>query len=43
MTAYGDRATLTLKPREGGGAKVRVVIPSKLAPVAHRTPAAAEA
>ena len=31
LTAYGDRASLTLKPREGGGARVRVVVPRKLA------------
>ncbi len=27
MTAYGDRASLTLRPREGGGVTVRIVIP----------------
>ena len=42
MTAYGDRATLTLKPRDGGGARVRVVIPRKTAPVTRPTPAPAE-
>lgn len=42
MTAYGDRATLTLKPREGGGARVRVVIPRKVVPVARQTPATVE-
>jgi sensor histidine kinase YesM len=31
MTAYGDRASLTLKPRDGGGARVRIVIPRRLA------------
>jgi len=34
LTAYGDRASLTLKPREGGGARVRIVLPRKLA-LAH--------
>ena len=42
MTAYGDRATLTLKPREGGGARVRVVIPRKMAPRPRQTPVGAE-
>jgi hypothetical protein len=42
MTAYGDRATLTLKPRDGGGARVRVVIPRKLAPVSRQTPVTVE-
>ncbi len=31
LTAYGDRASLTLKPREGGGARVRIVLPRRLA------------
>ena len=35
LTAYGDRASLTLKPREGGGARVRIVLPRKLAVAAH--------
>lgn len=42
MTAYGDRATLTLKPREGGGARVRVVIPRRMAPRSRQTPATAD-
>lgn len=33
LTAYGDRASLTLKPREGGGARVRIVLPRKTTPV----------
>jgi hypothetical protein len=34
LTAYGDRASLTLKPREEGGMRVRIVMPRKGAPVA---------
>lgn len=33
LTAYGDRASLTLKPRDGGGAMVRIVLPRVVAPV----------
>jgi len=33
LTAYGDRASLTLKPRDGGGARVRIVLPRRLATV----------
>jgi two-component system LytT family sensor kinase len=33
LTAYGDRASLTLKPREGGGVVVRIVLPKKTAPL----------
>jgi hypothetical protein len=33
LTAYGDRASLTLKPREDGGVRVRIVLPRKRAPV----------
>ena len=33
LTAWGDRASLTLRPRPGGGARVRVVLPPQLAPV----------
>ena len=41
LTAYGDRASLTLKPRDGGGARVRIVLPRKLAPAPNaRTEAA---
>jgi len=32
MTAYGDRGSLTLKPRVGGGVRVRIVLPRKVAP-----------
>lgn len=32
MTAYGDRASLTLRPREGGGVRVRIVLPGMVAP-----------
>jgi two-component system, LytTR family, sensor kinase len=36
ITAHGDRASLTLLPRDGGGAVVRIVIPRKtLAPPLH--------
>jgi len=31
MTVHGDRASLTLEPRTGGGAIVRVVMPRKIA------------
>ncbi len=31
LTAYGDRASLTFKPREGGGVRVRIVVPMKVA------------
>lgn len=31
ITAHGDRASLSLLPRQGGGAIVRIVIPRKLA------------
>jgi hypothetical protein len=34
MTAYGDRASLTLRPGDQGGAKVRVVMPRTIAPKA---------
>jgi sensor histidine kinase YesM len=34
MTAYGDRASLTLRPGDQGGAKVRVVMPRTVAPKA---------
>ena len=30
LTAYGDRASLVLKPREGGGMCVRIVLPLRL-------------
>jgi len=33
MTAYGDRASLTLIPRAEGGATVRIVIPRKTSPL----------
>lgn len=29
MTAWGDRASLTIDPRDGGGARVRIVIPRR--------------
>ena len=32
MTAHGDRGSLSLRAREGGGATVRIVIPGKRAP-----------
>ena len=32
MTAYGDRASLTLLPRTGGGATVRIVVPRRTMP-----------
>jgi sensor histidine kinase YesM len=32
LTAYGDRGTLTLKPKDGGGVRVRVVLPRKEVP-----------
>lgn len=41
LTAYGDRASLTLKPREGGGARVRIVLPRKLAVASTLRPEAA--
>src|SRR6185436_205532 len=31
MTVHGDRASLTLEPRNGGGAIVRVVMPRRTA------------
>jgi two-component system LytT family sensor kinase len=31
LTAYGDLASLTLKPREGGGVVVRISLPAKVA------------
>jgi hypothetical protein len=31
ITAYGDRGSLTLKPRPGGGAVVRIVLPRQVA------------
>jgi hypothetical protein len=43
MTAYGDRASLTLKAREGGGARVRIVLPRKLALIPSREPEVARA
>ena len=36
LTAYGDRASLTLKPREDGGMRVRIVLPRHVAPASHR-------
>ena len=36
-TAYGDRASLTLAPRQGGGAIVRIVVPSSAANAAGST------
>lgn len=33
LTAYGDRASLTLKPRDGGGVVVRIALPRKHASV----------
>ena len=42
MTAYGDRASLTLRPREGGGARVRIVLPSKVAPAPSESRQVAE-
>lgn len=42
LTAYGDRASLTLKPRDGGGARVRVVLPRKVAPLPSLKPEVAE-
>jgi len=41
MTAYGDRASLTLKPREGGGVRVRIVLPRKVAPISNPEPVVA--
>ena len=41
LTAYGDRASLTLKPREGGGARVRVVLPRKMSDAGRPRTAAA--
>jgi LytS/YehU family sensor histidine kinase len=41
LTAYGDRASLTLKPRAGGGARVRIVLPRKLAMTSNPRPEAA--
>jgi two-component system, LytTR family, sensor kinase len=32
LTAYGDRASLTLLPRDGGGVLVRIVVPRRVAP-----------
>ena len=32
LTAYGDRSSLTLKPRDGGGARVRITLPRRQAP-----------
>jgi sensor histidine kinase YesM len=43
LTAYGDRASLTLKPREDGGMRVRIVLPRRLAPVARTRPVVARA
>jgi two-component system, LytTR family, sensor kinase len=43
MTAYGDRASLTLKPREAGGVRVRIVLPRKVAPIVKPEPAVARA
>jgi two-component system LytT family sensor kinase len=43
MTAYGDRASLTLKPREGGGVRVRIVLPRKVAPISNLEPVVARA
>jgi len=34
ITAHGDRASLSLLPRQGGGAIVRIVIPRKIVPAA---------
>lgn len=33
ITAYGDLASISLQPREGGGVVVRIVVPRKTAPV----------
>ena len=41
MTAYGDRASLTLLPRVEGGVTVRIVIPRKTAPHSSATPSGA--
>jgi sensor histidine kinase YesM len=43
ITAYGDRASLTLKPREAGGVRVRIVLPRKVAPIVKPEPAVARA
>lgn len=37
MTAFGDRGSLALEPRDGGGAVVRIAIPRKVAPVDRRS------
>jgi sensor histidine kinase YesM len=42
LTAYGDRASLTLKPRDGGGARVRVVLPQKAGSAPDAKPQVAE-
>ena len=38
LTAYGDRASLTLRPRDGGGARVRIVLPRKTAAAPSAAP-----
>lgn len=43
LTAYGDRASLTLKPREVGGVRVRIVLPRKGAPALNAPVAAVTA
>ena len=43
LTAYGDRASLTLKPREDGGMRVRIVLPRLVAAAARRQPVVARA
>ena len=43
LTAYGDRASLTLKPREDGGMRVRIVLPRRIAAVTQTRPLVARA
>jgi two-component system LytT family sensor kinase len=43
ITAFGDDASLTLAPREGGGTVVRMLVPLRLAPKPANEPAMAAA
>jgi sensor histidine kinase YesM len=42
LTAYGDHASLVLKPRDGGGARVRVCLPRRVDATAPAPPVTAD-
>ena len=43
LTAYGDRASMTLKPRPDGGMRVRIVLPGTQALAGSERPVTASA